>query len=249
MRRAWAICFSLVFYPLLAVYTAAALAGLSTAMSLGAPFVSHRENMRRFRRMISLYGYGIIRGLARPVVRAVYVSPPRDARKAKVFVSNHVSSSDPFFMAFLPESAVQVVNLWPFKLPVLGIFARLAGYLSIRAMSPEAFQAAGTRLLGEGISIIAFPEGTRAESGPMGPFHGALFRLALATRTPLVPVCIVGNERTPARGSLILEPTTVRVHCLPEMPWESFRDLTPYQLKNHVRQMIQEEVNRMRALA
>ena len=83
----------------------------------------------------------------------------------------------------------------------------------------------------------------------MGPFHWALFRLAQATRTPLVPVCIVGNERTPARGSLILEPTTVRVHCLPEMPWESYRDLTPYQLKNHVRQMIQEEVNRMRTLA
>ena len=54
MRRAWAICFSLVFYPLLAVYTAMALAGLSTAMSLRAPFVSHRENMRRFRRMIAI---------------------------------------------------------------------------------------------------------------------------------------------------------------------------------------------------
>ena len=249
MRRAWAICFSLVFYPLLAVYTAVALAGLSTAMSLGAPFVSHRENMRRFRRMISIYGYGIIRGLARPVVRAVYDSPPREARTAKIFVSNHVSSSDPFFMAFFPESAVQVVNLWPFKLPVLGIFARLAGYLSIRAMSPEAFQAAGTRLLGEGISIIAFPEGTRAESGPMGPFHGALFRLAQATRTPLVPVCIVGNERTPAKGSWILEPATVRMRCLPEMAWNEFSHMTPYQLKNHVRRLIQDEVDRMGATA
>ena len=39
------------------------------------------------------------------------------------------------------------------------------------------------------------------------------------------------------------------VRCLPEMPWESFRDLTPFQLKNHVRQMIQDEVSRMRTLA
>lgn len=246
MRRAWAICFSLVFYPLLVVYTLAAVAGLSMAVSLGAPFVSHRENMRRFRRMIAFYGYGVIRGLARPIVHAIYEFPPRDLRKTKIFVSNHVSASDPFFMSFLSEPAVQVVNLWPFKLPILGLFARLAGYLSIRAMSPEAFQAAGARLLDEGISLVAFPEGTRSGGGPMGPFHGALFRLAQATRMPLVPVCIVGNERTPAKGSWILEPATVRVRCLPEMAWESFRDLTPYQLKNLVRQKIQDEVTRMR---
>ena len=249
MKRGAAMLFSALFYPLLAVYTLLAVPLLALGVAAGAPFAPHRTSMRRFRRAIAWYGNGIIRGLARPAVRIRYESPARTPGTARIFVANHVAASDPFLMAVLPEEVVQVVNLWPFKLPVLGIFARLAGYLSIRAMSPEAFQAAGTRLLGEGISIIAFPEGTRAESGPMGPFHGALFRLALATRTPLVPVCIVGNERTPARGSLILEPTTVRVQCLPEMPWESFRDLTPYQLKNQVRQMIQDEVNRMRALA
>lgn len=249
MRRIWGIGYSLLFYPLLVVYTGAALAGLGAWMVLGAPFCSHRENMRRFRRMISIYGYGIIRGLARPVARTVYESPARDPRQSKIFVANHVSASDPFLMAFLPEASVQVVNLWPFKLPVLGLFARLAGYLSIRAMSPEAFQATGERLLGEGISLIAFPEGTRSGGRQLGPFHGTLFRLALAARAPIVPICIVGNERAPAKGSWILEPATIRFRCLPEMPWETFRDQTAFQLKNNVRRLIQDEVDRMGATA
>jgi 1-acyl-sn-glycerol-3-phosphate acyltransferase len=245
MKRGAAILYSLVFYPLLAVYTGVAIVLLSLVVLAGAPFSSHRESMRRFRRMISWYGYGIIRGLVRPIIRVEYDAPVRQPRAAKIFVANHVASSDPFLIALLPEAAVQVVNLWPFKLPVWGIFARWAGYLSVRAMTPEAFQAAAARLLSEGISIVGFPEGTRAGEGPMGHFHGSLFRLALATRTPLVPMCITGNARSPARGSMLLEPATVRVRCLPELPWESFRDMTPYKLKNHVRHLIQQEVVRM----
>ena len=94
-----------------------------------------------------------------------------------------------------------------------------------------------------------FPEGTRSGSRQVGPFHGAMFRLALELRVPLVPVCIVGNERTPAKGSWILEPATVRMRCLPEMAWNEFSHMTPYQLKNHVRRLIQDEVDRMGAIA
>jgi 1-acyl-sn-glycerol-3-phosphate acyltransferase len=240
--------YAFIFYPLLVLYTVAAIPLLSAVVAVGAPFVPHQERMRRFRRMISWYGYGIIRGLARPVIRIVYESPARVPQAAKIFVSNHVSSSDPFLVALLPEAAVQVVNRWPFKLPVWGVFARWAGYLDIRAMTPEAFQEKARRLLTEGISIVAFPEGTRAGDRPMGPFHGAMFRLALAARATLVPMCITGNARSPARGSLLVEPATVRVSCLPEMSWESFQDMSPFHLKNHVRRLIQNEVDRLGAL-
>jgi 1-acyl-sn-glycerol-3-phosphate acyltransferase len=240
--------YAFIFYPLLVLYTAAAILLLSSVMAVGAPFLPHQERMRRFRRMIAWYGYGVIRGLARPVVRIVYESPARVPQGAKIFVSNHVSSSDPFLMALLPEAAVQVVNQWPFKLPVWGVFARWAGYLNIRAMTPEAFQEKARRLLAEGISIVAFPEGTRAGDRPMGPFHGTMFRLALAARATLVPMCITGNARSPARGALLVEPATIHVSCLPEMRWESFQDKSPFQLKNHVRRLIQNEVDRLSAL-
>jgi 1-acyl-sn-glycerol-3-phosphate acyltransferase len=249
LRRLAAIGYAFVFYPLLALYTAAAVVLLSLVNGAAAPFRTRQANMRRFRRMIAWYGYGIVRGLARPVCRVSYEAPARDPRVAKIFVSNHVSSSDPFLVSLLPEATVQVVNLWPFRLPVWGIFARWAGYLNIRAMAPEAFQEAAMRLLAEGTSIVAFPEGTRAGGRPMGPFHGAMFRLALAARVPLVPMCIAGNERAPARGSVVLEPSAVRVRCLPELAWESYSGMSPFHLKNHVHALIQREVDSMRASA
>ena len=245
MKRGMAILYAFTFYPLLVLYTGGALLLLTLWMVLGAPLHSHAGNMRRFRRMIAWYGYGIVRGLARPVVRVIYDAAPRACDHAKIFIANHVSSSDPFLVSLLPEATVQVVNLWPFKLPVWGVFARLAGYLNIRAMDSEQFLQRAGKLLAEGISIVAFPEGTRAGERRMGSFHGAMFRLALATRAPLVPMCITGNARTPARGSLVLEPATVRVRCLPEIAWEEYRDMSPFRLKNHVHDLIQQEVDRM----
>ncbi len=247
MNKGVAILFSLAFYPLLVLYSAVAIPLLALLVAAGAPFLPHRANMRRFRRMISWYGYGVIKGLARPAVRILYETHGRGRGGARIFVANHLSSSDPFLMAVLPEEVVQVVNLWPFRLPVWGVFARWAGYLNIRAMSADAFQERAARLLAEGVSIVAFPEGTRAGDKPMGPFHSALFRLALATRTPLVPLCIHGNARTPARGSILLYPATISIRRLPEIPWERFRGHTPFQLKTHVHQQMQEEVDRMRA--
>ena len=249
MKRGAAMLFSALFYPLLAVYTLLAVPLLALGVAAGAPFAPHRTSMRRFRRAIAWYGNGIIRGLARPAVRIRYDSPARTPGTARIFVANHVAASDPFLMAVLPEEVVQVVNLWPFRLPVWGRFARGAGYLNIRALEPGVFQARAARLLAEGVSIVGFPEGTRAGTRPVGAFHGALFRLALATRAPLVPLCIAGNARTPARGSLLLEPATIHVRCLPELSWEQFGGWSPFQFKNRVRQMIQDELARMGACA
>jgi 1-acyl-sn-glycerol-3-phosphate acyltransferase len=247
MRRLCAILFAFIFYPILTVYTIASVILMTFFMVLTAPFFSHVQNMHRFRRLINIYGYGIIHGLARPMGPVIYKAAPRDVKTAKVIVSNHISASDPFLVACLPEVLVQVVNVWPFKLPIWGVFARWSGYLNVRRMEPDAFVEACAGLLREGTSIVAFPEGTRAGENPIGPFHSAIFRVALATKVPIVPMCIYGNAHAPARGSLLLEPSIVRVHCLPEVTWETYQAMTPFQLKNHVRELIQEEVERMKS--
>lgn len=248
MRRLIAILFAVVFYPILAIYTCVAVAILTAYMVVTAPFFSHAHNMGRFRRLICLYGNVIIHVLARPMGRVIYRAAPRDTRAAKIIVSNHVSASDPFLLACLPEVFVQVVNTWPFKLPVWGIFARWSGYLNVKHLTHDAFMEACVELLRGGTSIASFPEGTRAGERPIGPFHSSIFRVALATKVPIVPLCIYGNARSPARGSLILEPATVRLHCLPEVTWEVYQSMTPFQLKNYVRDLIQEEVERMKIL-
>jgi len=248
MRRFIAILFAFVFYPILVIYTLVSVVVLALYMVFTAPFFSHVKNMYRFRWLVRQYGVVIIRVLVRPICPIIYQAAPRDPKTAKIVVANHVSASDPYLTGCLPEVFVQVVNTWPFKLPILGAFARWSGYVDIKKLTPEAFLEICTKLLREGTTIVAFPEGTRAGEGPMGPFHSSIFRVALATRVPIVPMCIYGNARSPARGSLIVEPATIRVHCLPEVTWDIYRSMSPFQLKNYLRDLIHQEVERMKTL-
>jgi 1-acyl-sn-glycerol-3-phosphate acyltransferase len=233
------------FYVLFLLFSALYFAVL-TPLTMGyGLFAGRRAYLRRIRRVISAYGTVIIHLLPFPFVRVRFEDREPGRRGACVVVCNHRSSSDPFLMAVLPWECTQVVNRWPFRLPILGRVARLAGYLSVNEMPFEAFRAKALAQLADGVSLIAFPEGTRSGGRHMGSFHGALFRVAMDARVPIVPLCISGNERMPPRGSLRLHPGTIRLCKLPAVEWAAYRDMTPFELKNHVRQRIADQLARM----
>lgn len=238
------------FYALFLPVHMLAIPLLTLGVAVQRPFRSQRRTMRQFRRTINVYGKLVIR-LAYPLVRVErdgFGWRPGELGPSLV-VCNHRSTSDPYLMAYLPCELVQVVNKWPFRLPVLGVVARWAGYLSIREMPVDEFYEHAERLLRDGVSIVAFPEGTRSGSRVMGPFHGSMFRLALRAGVPIVPLCISGNERTPPKGKILLEPGVVRMRLLPAVPPEEFRNMSAFQLKNHVRRLIADELGRMEGAA
>ncbi|MDZ4199013.1 MAG: lysophospholipid acyltransferase family protein, partial [Kiritimatiellia bacterium] len=155
------------------------------------------------------------------------------------------SSSDPFLMACLPGEGIQWVKSWPFRLPILGLFARGSGYLSVYEMSKEELLAKSVKELRDGCSIIVFPEGTRSVSREMGSFHGLVFRLALQTGAPIVPVCLSGSEDKPRRGSLALHPGRIRVKVLPALKSSEYMEWSSFHLKQEVRERIRRELDRM----
>ena len=232
------------FYLLFFSVTPVLVSVLALSVAVRAPFISHRAAMRHFRQLIKVYGKIII-SFARPLVRVVYEESTSPVEGACLYVCNHRSSSDPFMMAFPPGEIVQWVNTWPFHLPILGQFARWAGYLSVRAMPPEEALARSARLLEQGVSIATFPEGTRSASRDMGPFHGLVFRLALQTGVPIVPICISGNENIPHKGSLALSPGIIRIRALPALTRSDYEGMTPFKLKAMVHEQIRAELNRM----
>lgn len=208
-------------------------------------FVSHRTAMKRFRRAISWYGR-VITSVPFPFIKLRYEDRSKNGLPGPyVFVCNHRAASDAFLMCVLPHEAVQVVNIWPFRIPVLGFYARWAGYLNINMMAPELFFKDAMQLLMDGVSIIFFPEGTRSAGREMGHFHGAAFKLALQSGVPIVPLCISGNENIPPRGSLLLNPGTIRVRRLPAIPWIEYKDSNAFLLKNRVRELIGKELDLM----
>lgn len=240
------ICFNTIFYILFIIFSFLGIPLLYFIGAFQAVFISRRKAMKKFRRAISWYGLVIIKALPYPFVRVIY----KDQDETKIpgpfiFACNHRSASDPFLMACLPYEFVQVVNIWPFKLPVLGFTARWAGYLSVREMTFEDFSKKAADLLNDGVSIVAFPEGTRSADGSLGQFHGSIFRVALQTGYPVVPVCITGNEKIPARGTLLLRPGTIRIHKLSPITRSEYNGFTPYKLKNKVRLLIAGEIEAM----
>jgi 1-acyl-sn-glycerol-3-phosphate acyltransferase len=229
--------FSLVAIPVLAVFTA--VCGL---------IFPRRYVLKRLRRAISWWGAVVIRlyVLSFSLVRLKHEGiGKRGDGGPFVFVCNHRSVSDAFFMALLPFEVIQVVNVWPFGIPVLGIIAKTAGYISLWETPYEEFLAKTTELLKEGVSIVAFPEGTRSRDASVGQFHSAIFRVALETKVPIVPLCITGTENIPPVGSLLLRPGLIMVRQLKPIAWEEYGQLSPFSLKNHIRRIIIDETAAM----
>jgi 1-acyl-sn-glycerol-3-phosphate acyltransferase len=240
-----AVLFSIVFYAMALIYSAVAIPLLALFVALWRPFCGQRKAMKLFRLCIKAYARGIISVLALPGVRLrVQKHAGPGEREPFVYVCNHRSASDAFLTALFPGEGVHVVNKWPFRLPVLGPLARWAGYLSVREMAFDEFKAKVVRLLEEGVSIVAFPEGTRSGSREVGQFHGAVFRACMAAGSTIAPVCIMGNEDKPRRGSLLLHPGEVHVHRLPGVGPDQYEEMTAFALKNHVRGLIENHIEK-----
>jgi len=245
MGRILVILMNIYFYLLFLIASAIVIPLFSVFVFFLSLFASKRTVMKRFRRCISWYGR-VMTSLAFPFIRIHYEDLSGESSdRSNIFVCNHRAASDAFLMCVLPFEAVQVVNIWPFRIPVLGRFARMAEYLDIRNMSPEDFNEKATVLLDAGASIIFFPEGTRSGNREVGPFHGSAFRLALNSKAPIVPLCISGNENIPPRGSFLLHPGMIRVRRLPAILWDEYKDTTVFSLKNRVREIINNELSLM----
>lgn len=241
------LIFNLIFYFLFIVFSVFGIPLFVLIVAFQSPFISHRNAMKKFRRAVAWYGLGVCKVLPFPFVRVCYKDIDTSINQGPfIFICNHRSASDPFLMAYLPyEEVVQVVNIWPFKIPVLGFMAKCAGYLSVREMLFEDFAKRTIDLLNDGVSIAAFPEGTRSKDGSVGQFHSSIFRVALKSGYPIVPVCITGNEKIPARGTLILRPGVIKIHKLNPITYDKYKNFSPYKLKNSIRRIIVDEIKVM----
>ncbi|MBT3879007.1 MAG: 1-acyl-sn-glycerol-3-phosphate acyltransferase [Candidatus Scalindua sp.] len=238
--------FNLTFYPLFVIVTIGMSAFFFFPVVIARPFIGVRRTLWVTRQLIRWYGLVVTRFLMFPFVRIIY----KDFEKGKepgvcVYVCNHRSSSDGFLMAYLGVECVQVASNWPFKIPVIGWIARVAGYLNVQKMSSEDFETTACQLLKENVSIVAFPEGSRTTDSKVRQFNGSVFRLAQKAGIPIVPLCISGNQKMPEKDSWVLTPGTIYLHKLPTIHYEEFKDLIPFKLKNMVREIIQNEVDKL----
>lgn len=118
-----------------------------------------------------------------------------------VFAANHASWFDiPLVAQCIPSTFKFVASASLSKLPLIG--QQLCGGKHVlidrrsRRSQLRSFKES-VQWLKDGVSIMAFPEGTRSRDGKMAKkFKGGVFAMATKTKVPIVPISIVGAFST-----------------------------------------------------
>lgn len=112
--------------------------------------------------------------------------------KAAVVVSNHQSAWETFFLQRLFRPQTQVVKKSLLKIPFFGwAFALLRPIAIDRNNSKGSMTQIleqGIPRLHDGIYVLIFPEGTRAEPHQLRPFQRGGAMLAKAADVPIIPI-------------------------------------------------------------
>jgi len=136
-----------------------------------------------------------------------------------VFMSNHLSFLDgPLLMTVLDRPARVIVKRFVFRIPVLGLGMRFAGYVPLDKEGAGAGRRSIARAIvlikEKGYSFLIYPEGTRSWDGKLLPFRRGGFFLALGSGAPIVPVTIRGTYELMPRGQRFIRrgPVDIAFH-------------------------------------
>lgn len=141
--------------------------------------------------------------------------PERGWDRPAIYVMNHQSTLDiPAAFAVLPVDLRFIAKHTLRKVPFLGWYMSWTGMVFVdRSNSTQAvgtLNAAAERVRG-GISLLAYPEGTRSRDGRILPFKKGPFVLALQAGVPIVPVAVQGSLRVMPSGLKPLRPGVIRI--------------------------------------
>lgn len=168
-----------------------------------------------------------------------------------VIISNHQSLIDILMLNCLGYSFKWISKIENTKVPVLGWYLRMAGYITVDRNDDESkaeMLARSYRCLKDGTSIMIFPEGTRSMENEPGYFKRGAFQLAIETRVPILPVILDGTGSILPKHGLILKGYhKVKIRVLDAVNPEDFGTGDPEVLANVFREKLTVALNDLRA--
>lgn len=155
------------------------------------------------------------------------------AERAFVYMFNHQSHMDiPVMYASVPAQSLRMVAKKElFRIPFWSRALRVGGFIEIdrgdRVKAIASIDRAAARVR-QGISMGIAPEGTRSQTGRLGPLKKGGFHLAKNTGTPIVPVAIEGtcDVLPPGSGNMAYDrPVNVVIGAPIEVEGRSIEEL------------------------
>jgi 1-acyl-sn-glycerol-3-phosphate acyltransferase len=174
----------------------------------------------------------------------------KDPRRPYVAVSNHESYADIFLISHVPWEMKWLSKEEVFRVPFMGWMMRMAGDVGVvrgqASSRAQALQGIRDRLR-KRVSVMVFPEGTRAPTSEMLPFRDGAFRAAIESGAPVLPMAVAGTRHAMARGSLVFNRAVAEVRVLEPIETAGMTMADLPRLRDEVRERIQHAREELRA--
>lgn len=165
--------------------------------------------------------------------------------KSYIVVSNHQSNMDiPVLDAHLPLYITFIAKKELFKIPFFGWGLRGAGMLKIdrsdHTQAIKTLREAERTIFKHGLSVLAFPEGTRSMDGKIHAFKKGPFIMAINTGIPLLPVTIKGTYHILPKKGIRIKPGPAKIIIHPPVSVENYTIENRAELVDKVHKIIVE---------
>lgn len=175
---------------------------------------------------------------------------PADPRNPYVVVANHESFVDILLISHLPFEMKWLSKKEMFNLPVAGWLLYLAGDIKLDRGDKNSAAKALDRCqeyLRRRVSIMIFPEGTRASDGELGRFKDGAFRLAIEAQVPILPLAVTGTKEALRKHDWRFGRADAEVHVMEPVPTVGMTEDDIPALREHVRDLIELQLSTMQA--
>lgn len=170
--------------------------------------------------------------------------------KACMVISNHQSLLDIIFLFCLYPYYTWVSKIENFKIPVLGWVMTINKYIRLDRNDPKTFPKMYediSKALKRNKTIIMFPEGTRSRTQELGKFKDGAFKAAIENKVGIIPVVLDGTGKLIPKGSFEIKGRTkIIMKVLDEITYEKFPSYDPQVLREYVKNIMNEELQKMR---
>lgn len=168
-----------------------------------------------------------------------------------VIISNHQSILDILLINCLRYKFKWLSKIENVKVPFLGWYLRMAGYITVDRGSEESkaeMLEQSYKCLKGGCSVMLFPEGTRSADKEIGFFKRGAFQLALEANVPILPVLIDGTGGIlPKHGLIFGSGYHIRIRVLDPVQTGTFGTNDPEELATKFQSLFIGQLKELRA--
>jgi 1-acyl-sn-glycerol-3-phosphate acyltransferase len=132
-----------------------------------------------------------------------------------LFLANHTSFADPVPIIWaIPRRIGILLKKSLFSVPIFGWAMRAAQFVPVDRTNTEAAMKSvdlAAQRMRDGLSFLAYPEGSRSYDGRLMRFKRGVFIMAIKAGVPIVPMALAGAQKIAPKGSLKITPGRVTV--------------------------------------